>query len=141
FQEGRPLMERDGDLLRNPRATFERGKVYEGGNLAEFERMVGISGSNVLYIGDHIYGDILRSKKESSWQTAMIIQELDQEISAHEACHDDLARQRALEETLDRYEDELRFLQAHYKEIIKTPPTAGSSEDAERLRVKRALER
>jgi 5'-nucleotidase len=141
FQEGRPLMERDGEVLRNVRHSFERGKVYEGGNLAEFERMVGITGSNVLYVGDHIYGDILRSKKESSWQTAMIIQEMDQEISAHEACHDDLSRQRVLEETRDRFEDELRYLQGHYKELAKGPPPPGSSEDAERLRVKRALER
>ena len=141
FQEGRPLMERDGEVLRNVRHSFERGKVYEGGNLAEFERMVGITGSNVLYVGDHIYVYILRSKKESSWQTAMIIQEMDQEISAHEACHDDLSRQRLLEETRDRFEDELRYLQGHYKELVKVPPPAGSSEDAERLRVKRALER
>jgi 5'-nucleotidase len=141
FQEGRPLMERDGDVLRNVRGSLERGKVYEGGNLAEFERLVGITGANVLYIGDHIYGDILRSKKESSWQTAMIIQELDQEISAHEACHEDIGRQRALEETRDRFEDELRFLQQHYKELAKAAPRPGSNEDAERLRVKRALER
>ncbi len=141
FQEGRPLMERDGEVLRNVRGGLERGKVYEGGNLAEFERLVGITGANVLYVGDHIYGDILRSKKESSWQTAMIIQELDQEVSAHEACHDDIGRQRALEETRDRNEDDLRFLQARYKELVKTPPVAGSNEDADRLRVKRALER
>jgi 5'-nucleotidase len=134
-------MERDGEVLRNVRGSLERGKVYEGGNLAEFERMVGITGSNVLYVGDHIFGDILRSKKESSWQTAMIIQELDQEISAHEACHEDLSRQRALEETRDRFEDELRYLQAHYKELAKAAPAPGSTEDAERLRVKRALER
>lgn len=134
-------MERDGEVLRNVRGSLERGKVYEGGNLAEFERLVGITGSNVLYVGDHIFGDILRSKKESSWQTAMIIQELDQEISAHEACHEDLSRQRALEETRDRFEDELRYLQGHYKELAKAAPQPGSNEDAERLRVKRALER
>ena len=141
FQEGRPLMERDGELLRNVPGRLERGKVYEGGNLAEFERLVGITGANVLYVGDHIYGDILRSKKESSWQTAMIIQELDQEVSAHEACNEDIGRQRALEETRDRFEDELRFLQARYKELAKTTPVPGSSEDGDRLRVKRALER
>jgi hypothetical protein len=71
----------------------------------------------------------------------MIIQEMDQEISAHEACHEDISRQRMLEETRDRFEDELRYLQGHYKELVKVPPPAGSSEDAERLRVKRALER
>jgi HAD superfamily 5'-nucleotidase-like hydrolase len=141
FQEGRPLMERDGDVLRSVRGPLERGKLYEGGNLTEFERLLGLTGSSVLYVGDHIFGDILRSKKESSWQTAMIIQELDQEISAHEACLEDLSRQRTLEEARDRFEDELRFLQTRYKELARSTPAPGSGDDAERLRVKRALER
>src|SRR5262249_17982007 len=96
FQEGRPLLEPDGDVLRHVKGPLERGKMYEGGNLTEFERLAGLTGSSVLYVGDHIYGDILRSKKESSWHTAMIIPELDAEIEAHETCVLDLARQRAL---------------------------------------------
>jgi HAD superfamily 5'-nucleotidase-like hydrolase len=141
FREGRPLMERDGDVLRNVHAPLERGRLYEGGNLREFERLTGLQGSSVLYVGDHIYGDILRSKKESSWRTAMIIQELDAEIVAHEACVDDIARQRQLEETRDRLEDELRFYQARFKDLSRGNSDADVSAQAERLRVKRALER
>jgi hypothetical protein len=95
-------------------------------------------GGSVLYVGDHIYGDILRSKKESSWYTAMIIQELDAEIAAHEAGAEDFARQRGLEETRDRLEDELRFYQARFKELSRHE---GGGDEAERQRVKRALER
>jgi HAD superfamily 5'-nucleotidase-like hydrolase len=140
FQEGRPLLERDGEVLRHAKGPLERGKLYEGGNLADFERLSNLRGSSVLYVGDHIYGDILRSKKESSWHTAMIIPELDLEIEAHEVCAPDLARQRSLEETRDRLEDELRYYQTRYKEVAKLPtPTAG--DEAERIRIKRALER
>src|SRR5262245_9704790 len=39
FREGRPLMEREGEVLRDVRAPLERGKIYEGGNLREFERL------------------------------------------------------------------------------------------------------
>jgi len=140
FKEGRALMERDGDVLRNVRPPLERGRLYEGGNLNEFERLVGVRGSNVLYVGDHIYGDILRSKKESSWRTAMIIQELDAEIAAYESCRGEMARQRQLDEARDHLEDELRFYQSRYKELTRQA-TNGSSLDAERVRVKRALER
>jgi 5'-nucleotidase len=140
FKEGRPLMERDDDVLRTVRPPLERGRLYEGGNLNEFERLVGVRGSNVLYIGDHIYGDILRSKKESSWRTAMIIQELDAEIAAYESCRTEMGRQRQLDESRDHLEDELRFYQQRYKELARQP-TNGSSVDAERMRVKRALER
>jgi 5'-nucleotidase len=140
FKEGRPLMERDGDVLRTVSTPLERGRLYEGGNLNEFERLVGVRGSSVLYVGDHIYGDILRSKKESSWRTAMIIQELDAEIAAYESCRAEMIRQRQLDENRDHLEDELRFYQQRYKELTRHP-TNGSSVDAERLRVKRALER
>src|SRR5690606_6988174 len=140
FQEGRPLMEIDGDVLRHVKTQLERGKVYDGGNLADFERLANLRGSSVLYVGDHIYGDILRSKKESSWHTAMIIPELDAEVEAHEMTAEDRARQRTLEDARARLEDELRYYQGRYKELVK-----GNGDDvfaqAERARVKRALER
>jgi hypothetical protein len=131
-------MERDGETLRPVRGSLERGKTYEGGNLEEFERMLEVPGSSVLYVGDHIYGDILRSKKETSWYTAMIIQELGDEIAAHESSSLDLKRQRDLEEQRERLEDELRFYQARFKEVSRGSP---DGTDPERVRVKRALER
>ncbi|OAY73796.1 Cytosolic purine 5'-nucleotidase, partial [Ananas comosus] len=34
----------------------------------------------VLYVGDHIYGDILRSKKVLGWRTMLVIPELEEEV-------------------------------------------------------------
>jgi 5'-nucleotidase len=70
-------------------------------------------------VGDHIYGDILRSKKESAWRTAMIIQELEGEVLAHESCSEDIARAEQLADGRDRLEDELRFYQMRYKELSR----------------------
>ena len=56
-----------------------QGQVYQGGNIMDFERMTGARGEKVLYIGDHIYGDILRLKKSHVWRTALVLQELDDE--------------------------------------------------------------
>src|SRR5690242_4059015 len=39
---------------------LSRDRVYQAGNVVAFEQMTGIKGEQVLYIGDHIYGDILR---------------------------------------------------------------------------------
>jgi HAD superfamily 5'-nucleotidase-like hydrolase len=150
FQEGRPLMERDGDVLRNIRGSLERGKAYEGGNLAELERLLEVRSSSILYVGDHIYGDILRSKKETSWYTAMIIQELDSEVRAHEASAADQHRKRTLEERREELEDELRYYQARFKELSRGHAGNGngngnggarSGAEAERQRAKRAVER
>jgi 5'-nucleotidase len=58
---------------------LSRDRVYQGGNIFEFEEMTGVRGDRVLYVGDHIYGDILRLKKTHVWRTAMVLQELDGE--------------------------------------------------------------
>jgi 5'-nucleotidase len=145
FTERRPIMEREGAAVREATFPLERGKVYEGGNLLDLERALGVPSDEVLYVGDHIYGDILRSKKESAWRTAMIIQELEGEILAHESCREDFARAEHLEEVHDRLEDELRFYQMRYKELSRRPDANGAAAhapgDQERTRVKRAIDR
>ena len=70
----------DGIPSDRPAEALDRGKIYQGGNIRDFEEMTGIQGSEVLYVGDHIYGDILRSKKDSLWRTCLIVEELEQEI-------------------------------------------------------------
>jgi 5'-nucleotidase len=142
FQERRPLLEHFGDQLEPARLPLERGKIYEGGNLQDVERALGTVGDEVLYIGDHIYGDILRSKKESAWRTAMIIQELEGEVLAHDSCRDDFARSVELEEARDRLEDELRFYQGRFKELSRGRPNgSGLNGESERPRIKRAIDR
>lgn len=42
----------------------DKAAVFQGGNYVDLHQMLGVrSGTEVLYVGDHIYGDILRSKK------------------------------------------------------------------------------
>ncbi len=149
FQERRPLMEHRGDELVTATEPLERGKVYEGGNLQDLERALGVVGDEVLYVGDHIYGDILRSKKESAWRTAMIIQELEGEVLAHDSCHEDFTRAGQLEHARDRLEDELRFYQGRFKEVsrrIEHPHARPkdfqlANAEADRTRVKRSIDR
>ena len=139
FRSDTPMIERTGRGLKECQDELERGNVYEGGNLRDFEQRLGISGPNVLYVGDHIYGDILRSKKESSWRTAMIIQELDSEVAAHEACMIDVARLRELEEHRRHLEDELRYYHLQYKRHLRV--ATGKAAAADATRTKRAIDR
>ena len=151
FTEKRPLQEREGDALRPAAPPLERGKIYEGGNLQDLERALGVTGDEILYVGDHIYGDILRSKKESAWRTAMIMQELETEIHAYEACKDDFEAIETLDEQRERLEDDLRYYQARIKELTRqiehraeqkaSNGTTASELEAERMRFKRAVER
>lgn len=56
--------------------------VYQGGNATTFTQNLNIKGDDILYIGDHIYGDIVRLKKHCNWRTALVVEELGNEISA-----------------------------------------------------------
>jgi len=147
FTERRPLLEREGDATRPAQPPLERGKVYEGGNLHDVERALGATGDEVLYVGDHIYGDILRSKKDSAWRTVMIMQELETEIAAYESCKDDFATIETLDDQREHLEDDLRYYQARIKELtrhIEHKPTNGvtvAELEADRMRFKRAVER
>lgn len=60
---------------------FERSRVYQGGNIADFERMAQARGEEILYVGDHIFGDIVRSRRDSRWRTCLVVEELEGEIS------------------------------------------------------------
>ncbi|XP_050530900.1 cytosolic purine 5'-nucleotidase isoform X2 [Daktulosphaira vitifoliae] len=57
-----------------------KGQVYSGGSCDVFTKLIGAKGKDVLYVGDHIFGDILKSKKIRGWRTFLIVPELVQEL-------------------------------------------------------------
>nr|XP_057932079.1 5'-nucleotidase domain-containing protein 3 isoform X2 [Doryrhamphus excisus]XP_057932080.1 5'-nucleotidase domain-containing protein 3 isoform X2 [Doryrhamphus excisus]XP_057932081.1 5'-nucleotidase domain-containing protein 3 isoform X2 [Doryrhamphus excisus] len=59
---------------------LEKGQIYKQGNLYEFLRLTGWSGSKVLYFGDHIYSDLADLTLKHGWRTGAIIPELRKEI-------------------------------------------------------------
>ena len=56
--------------------------IYQGGCATKFTDDLALNGDEILYIGDHIYGDILRLKKDCNWRTALVVEELGEEIAA-----------------------------------------------------------
>ncbi|EYC10713.1 hypothetical protein Y032_0054g2511 [Ancylostoma ceylanicum] len=59
---------------------LKRGDVYSRGCAAEFIQRMGLAGKDILYVGDHIFGDVLKSKKVGGWRTLLIVPELDNEM-------------------------------------------------------------
>ncbi|KAG5033881.1 hypothetical protein JHK87_008791 [Glycine soja] len=61
--------------------TDNGSPIPQGGNVSHLHKLLSIeSSSQVLYVGDHIYGDILRSKKVLGWRTMLVIPELEKEV-------------------------------------------------------------
>jgi len=78
------MEEREPKPVSSGRRQDGRDFVFEGGNAGFIESSLGATGDQVLYFGDHTYGDILRSKKTVGWRTAMIVFELEHEIRIQE---------------------------------------------------------
>ncbi|MCX7117467.1 MAG: HAD-IG family 5'-nucleotidase [Legionellales bacterium] len=69
------------NCMTNIRGPIKPG-IYQGGNARQYADDLGLNGDEILYIGDHIYGDILRLKKDCNWRTALVVEELGDEIIA-----------------------------------------------------------
>jgi HAD superfamily 5'-nucleotidase-like hydrolase len=119
FQKTEPLMERRGERLIEAELPLQRGRIYEGGHLRALQRALGVTGNRVLYVGDHIYGDMLRSKKDSAWRTAMVIPELEAEVGAVEHGRDDVLRASSLYQRRYELEDVLRHHQQRLKDVAR----------------------
>jgi 5'-nucleotidase len=123
-----------------------RGRVYTGGNIADLQRALGFSGDEVLYVGDHIYGDVLRAKKESTWRTAMIIQEMDDELRVLREHALSFERADSLEQMRGAVQDELREHQGRLKKVERSLNDHESGPekaawDAKRVRHRRSIDR
>lgn len=62
--------------------AVDHGKVIRGGNIADLEERLGCEGPEVLYVGDHIYADLITSKRQQSWRTMLVVSELEEEMQA-----------------------------------------------------------
>ncbi|WP_257451404.1 HAD-IG family 5'-nucleotidase [Archangium lipolyticum] len=69
-------------LLRPHSGPLKPRTPYFGGSATEVERFLGMSGDEILYVGDHMFGDVHVTKNVLRWRTALILRELEDEIRA-----------------------------------------------------------
>ncbi|KAM9310922.1 5'-nucleotidase domain-containing protein 4-like [Gastrophryne carolinensis] len=89
----KPLFFAEGTVLRQ--VNTDNGKlrigtytgphqhcaVYSGGSSDIVCDLLGVKGKEILYVGDHIFGDILKSKKRQGWRTFLVVPELAKELN------------------------------------------------------------
>jgi len=95
FGSGSPLYEIADEtlgLLRPAPAALTAGRVFHGGGAALVEEYLGVSGEDILYVGDHVHADVQVSKQMLRWRTALIVRELEDEIRAQAGFAPDQAR-------------------------------------------------
>ena len=92
------VVDEEQSLLAPHYGPLEKGHVYFGGNARIVEDSLALSdrtsGGQPLYVGDHLFGDVLVTKDVLRWRTALIARELEAEVLAAISFED---RQRELE--------------------------------------------
>ncbi|MCK5073802.1 MAG: HAD-IG family 5'-nucleotidase [Bacteriovoracaceae bacterium] len=68
-------------LMSNMTGPIGNG-IYQGGGASKLQEYLGMKGEEILYIGDHIYGDVVKIKKQSNWRTALVVEPLFDEINS-----------------------------------------------------------
>jgi len=98
FLEHGPFFEvvDESGLLRPLTGPLQPGGTYLGGSASQVERNLGISGDEILYVGDHMFGDVHVSKRTLSWRTALVLRELEAEVAALQDFRGDETRLMAL---------------------------------------------
>ncbi len=102
----------DEGLLRPCVGGIRAPGAYLGGNAKHVEDYLGFSGAEILYVGDHAYGDVHVSKNVRRWRTALIMRELEAELEALDGFRDTqavLTRLMADKDALDFQAAQIRM--------------------------------
>ncbi len=105
------------DGLLKPALGLRDGALFAGGDAGMVERYLGASGDEILYVGDHMWGDVHVSKSALRWRTALVLRELEGEIEALEAFEPRQARLRELMARKERLELEQARLRLELQRI------------------------
>ena len=54
--------------------------IYSGGDHTTISTMLGAKGPDVIYVGDHLYADVIKCRKLCEWRTLLIVPELSHEL-------------------------------------------------------------
>lgn len=96
--------------MTNFEGKIQEGKVYQGGFAGKLQQDLDLEGDEILYLGDHIYGDVVSIKKTFNWRTALVLEPLAEEIEANRASQPVQQQIDQLMDQKEKLEDELNRL-------------------------------
>ena len=68
--------------LLKPALGLASAGAYVGGNALLVEQQLGVSGDQILYVGDHLFADVHVTKNVLRWRTALVLRELEADLQA-----------------------------------------------------------
>ena len=96
-------IDRETGMMSNYQGSVSTG-LFQGGSSVKLQEDLELSGDEILYIGDHIYGDVVSIKKECGWRTALVLGDLKTEMEG-------IRRGRKIQDEIDRLMKEKTVLE------------------------------
>ena len=129
-------------LMSNHEGSVASG-IFQGGWYGAVQEGLGVEGSDILYLGDHIYGDVVSIKKRCDWRTALVLGGLDGELKAIRATRDIQTEINRLMNRKAYLEKEADDAELARREGRKARVISGHAEEQERLnaRISELLEK
>lgn len=90
-------------LMSNTGGKLGRG-IYQGGWAGRLQDDLNLEGDEILYLGDHIYGDVVSIKKTFNWRTALVLDPLSVEIQG-------VKKSKEIQEDIDKCMEEKEKLE------------------------------
>lgn len=140
FLGSQPFFEviENSDYLKLHEGNLQKQKIYHGGNAKLFQKLAGYRGDEILYIGDHIYGDIIQSKGALNWRTLLIVEELEEELPKLEFNRpllNEINQKVQQRETIDEGLQKTRSIMAANSRRAEKSRESGNQRKAEALEV------
>lgn len=102
----------DGKVQKTASLRPKKGAIYCGGNQADFQKTLRVHADQVLFVGDHIYDDVVKSKKNYGWRTTLIVEELEHDLIVRRNWHlaiQEVEGMRSLRKALSRDIARMKF--------------------------------
>ena len=109
-------------LMSNVEGKITKG-IYQGGFAGKLQKDLGLEGDEILYLGDHIYGDVVSIKKTFNWRTALVLDPLKEEIEAIVASAHiqvEIDKQMTIKESLEHMLNDIDIRKnEHHEDVSK----------------------
>lgn len=96
-------------LMSNHEGPVVSG-IYQGGHAGKLQKDLGLEGDEILYLGDHIYGDVVSIKKTFNWRTGMVLDPLAEEV-------DSIVKSTPIQNEIDDLMDNKEELEAKLNDL------------------------
>jgi HAD superfamily 5'-nucleotidase-like hydrolase len=141
FERSAPFLEvfDDEGNERPLQGPLRPGVIYRGGNAEAVQQHFGMDGSEILYVGDHVYADVHVSSRIRRWRAALVLRELEEEVLSEQLFGVEQQQLEALmrkKVALDEEQAALRNSLKRLEHNQSLPPGMPTGHDAIQIRLR-----